>query len=405
MLTIGVAMAQHEGAGVLGESVSCRARRALGRAWRVLPMGFLRLLHDRGLASHVPALLSEEARPQAVASRCLLYGSGSRGAYASRPGGFSMPSRCALRGPSSWFVVRRAARRCRSRASHVDWGSAGFPLYDIDIKFEKWKNGFMPSSDEAATPAVPFSVSHKGHVATLTISNPRRKNAIGQAAWTALRNAFLDIAASNARVLVLTGEGDDFCAGADLSARGDRHALIGMQEVNEACLALHRVRMPVICRVDGYAVGAGMNLALAGDFVIASDRARFAQIFVKRGLSVDFGGSWLLPRLVGLHRAKEMVLLGEMLDAATLHRLGIVRQVVAPEELDGAVAVLAEQLAAGPPIALAQSKRLLNDAFESSLESSLEAEARAQAVNLAMEDAVEAGRAFFEKRAPVFRGR
>ncbi len=121
-----------------------------------------------------------------------------------------------------------------------------------------------------------------------------------------------------------------------------------MQEVNEACLAVHRMRVPVICRVDGYAVGAGMNLALADDFVIASDRARFAQIFVKRGLSVDFGGSWLLPRLVGLHRAKEMVLLGEMIDAAALHGLGIVRQVVPPEELDAAVAVLAEQLAAGP---------------------------------------------------------
>ncbi|NVI89060.1 enoyl-CoA hydratase/isomerase family protein [Actinomadura sp. BRA 177] len=263
----------------------------------------------------------------------------------------------------------------------------------------------MTSTDEAAPAVAPFAVSREGHVATLTISNPRRKNSIGQAAWGALRDAVSGIADGDARVLVITGEGGDFCAGADLSARGERHALIGMQEVNEACLAVHRMRVPVICRVDGYAVGAGMNLALAGDFVIASDRARFAQIFVKRGLSVDFGGSWLLPRLVGLHRAKEMVLLGEMIDAAALHGLGIVRQVVPPEELDAAVAVLAEQLAAGPPVALAQSKRLLNDAFESSFEGALEAEAHAQAVNLAMEDAAEAGRAFFEKRRPVFRGR
>lgn len=267
----------------------------------------------------------------------------------------------------------------------------------------------MTSTDEAppgAPPAAaPFEVSHAGHVATLTICNPRRKNSIGQAAWSALRDAIADIAASDARVLVITGEGGDFCAGADLSARSDQHALIGMHEVNEACLALHRIRMPVICRVDGYAVGAGMNLALSGDFVIASDRARFAEIFVKRGLSVDFGGSWLLPRLIGLHRAKELVLLGGMIDAATLHGLGIVREVVAPERLDDAVARLAEQLVAGPPMALAQSKRLLNDAFESSLEGALEAEAHAQAVNLAMEDAAEAGRAFFEKRAPVFRGR
>jgi 2-(1,2-epoxy-1,2-dihydrophenyl)acetyl-CoA isomerase len=271
--------------------------------------------------------------------------------------------------------------------------------------FEFRKNGLMTSTEEAASAAPPFTVSREGHVATLTISNPRRKNSIGQAAWTALRDAVSDVAVGDARVLVITGDGDDFCAGADLSARGERHALIGMQEVNEACLALHRVRVPVICRVDGYAVGAGMNLALAGDFVIASDRARFAQIFVKRGLSVDFGGSWLLPRLVGLHRAKEMVLLGEMIDAATLHGLGIVREVVPPGELDDAVARLAAQLVDGPPVALAQSKRLLNDAFESSLEGALEAEARAQAVNLAMEDAAEAGRAFFEKRPAVFRGR
>ncbi len=262
----------------------------------------------------------------------------------------------------------------------------------------------MTSLDEAAPTVAPFSVSTDGPVATLAISNPRRKNSIGQTLWGALRDAILSVGDTDARVLVITGEGDDFCAGADLSVPGDRHALINMHEVNEACLALHRVRVPVICRVDGYAVGAGMNLALAGDFVIASDRARFAEIFVKRGLSVDFGGSWLLPRLVGLHRAKEMVLLGEMMDGAALHALGIVREVVAPEELDAAVAALAAQLVAGPPLALAQSKRLLNDSFEVSLESALESEARAQAINTTMEDAHEAGRAFFEKRSPVFRG-
>jgi len=262
----------------------------------------------------------------------------------------------------------------------------------------------MTTLDQAAPSVAPFSVSTDGPVTTLAISNPRRKNSIGQTSWAALRDAVLAVGESEARVLVITGEGDDFCAGADLSVPGERHALINMHEVNQACLAVHRVRMPVICRVDGYAVGAGMNLALAGDFVIASDRARFAQIFVKRGLSVDFGGSWLLPRLVGLHRAKEMVLLGEMIDGAALHQLGIVREVVAPEDLDGAVTALAARLAAGPPLALAQSKRLLNDSFEQSLETALEAEARAQAINMTMEDAHEAGRAFFEKRSPVFRG-
>lgn len=264
----------------------------------------------------------------------------------------------------------------------------------------------MTSTDGAASTVAPFVLEMDGCVARLTISNPRRKNSIPQAGWPALVAALDKVNASAARVLVITGAGEDFCAGADLSGDDDqRHQLVRMHDVNRACLALQRVRIPVISRVDGYAVGAGMNLALAADFVIATNRARFAQIFVRRGLSVDFGGSWLLPRIVGLHRAKEMVLLGEMLDAQQLHTLGIVREVVEPDRLDAAVASLADSLAAAPPIAVAQSKRLLNDAFESSLELALEAEARAQVVNLAMEDAQEAADAFFEKRAPVFRGR
>jgi enoyl-CoA hydratase/carnithine racemase len=204
---------------------------------------------------------------------------------------------------------------------------------------------------------------------------------------------------------VVTGSGSDFCAGADLSQPSTKHELLNMPEINQACLALHRVRVPTIARVDGYAVGAGMNLALACDFVVASDRAKFAQLFVKRGLSVDFGGSWLLPRLVGLHRAKELALLGETVEAIELHAMGIVREIVPPERLDEAVAELAARLVAAPPVAVAQSKRLLNDSFEASLELALESEARAQAVNTSMDDAREAAAAFFEKRPPVFRGR
>lgn len=263
------------------------------------------------------------------------------------------------------------------------------------------------TATEATTLAEPPIALHLGEqVATITLTNPARKNAIPQSGWKQLKDAIEAVDDSDARVLVLRGAGDDFCAGADLSADDPtRHHLVRMHEVNAACLALHRVRVPVVCRVDGYAVGAGMNLALAGDFVVASDRARFSQIFVKRGLSVDFGGSWLLPRLVGLHRAKEMVLLGEMLQAKELDDLGLLHRIVAPEALDEAVQCLVDQLVVGPPIAVAQSKRLLNDSLDSSLESALEAEARAQVVNGAMEDATEAANAFFEKRAPVFQGR
>jgi enoyl-CoA hydratase/carnithine racemase len=255
--------------------------------------------------------------------------------------------------------------------------------------------------------AAPVLLTRDGAVATITLSNPRRKNAMSRAAWRALRAALAEVAASDARVLVVTGAAGEFCAGADLSGAGEerRPPLVDMTEVNQACLALHRLPVPTIARVDGVAVGAGMNLALACDFVVASSRARFSEIFVRRGLSVDFGGSWVLPRLIGLHRAKELVLLGDMLGAQQALAWGLVREVVEPGELDAAVARLADRLLAGPPVAMRLSKRMLNDSFEASLDRALEDEARSQQVNFATDDTAEAGRAFLEKRDPVFRGR
>lgn len=269
----------------------------------------------------------------------------------------------------------------------------------------------MTSAQDATVPVPAFPSQHvllssKGDVTTVTLNNPLRKNSMSDEGWQQLREALDEVARSSARVLVITGTDTDFCAGADLSGGpSEHHPLLNMRFINEACLALHRMAIPVIARVDGNAVGAGMNLALACDFVIATDRARFSEIFVKRGLSIDFGGSWLLPRLVGLHRAKAMVLLGDFVSAQEALSLGIVREVVAPEEIDDVVAELADRLLAGPPIAMSQSKRMLNDAFESSLDQALENEARAQTINGSMDDAVEAANAFFEKRPPVFRGR
>ena len=260
-------------------------------------------------------------------------------------------------------------------------------------------------SNGVAAVAAPVLLERSAAVATLTLSNPRRKNAMTRAAWRSLRDTLAEVAASDARVLVVTGAGEDFCAGADMSGAGERRPpMVDMAEVNAACIALHRLPIPTIARVDGVAVGAGMNLALGCDFVIASARARFSEIFVKRALSVDFGGSWLLPRLVGLHRAKELVLLGEMLGADQARDWGLVREVVAPEQLDDAVARLAGRLLTGPPVAVRQSKRMLNDSFEAGLERALEDEARSQQINFSTEDTQEAGRAFLEKRDPVFRG-
>jgi 2-(1,2-epoxy-1,2-dihydrophenyl)acetyl-CoA isomerase len=252
----------------------------------------------------------------------------------------------------------------------------------------------------------PVLVCRADGVVTVTLNQPRRKNAVTSQGWLGLRDAFSSIRLGEDRVVVVTGAGEDFCAGADLSAlSGENHSLAAMAVVNEACLALHRIPVPAIARIDGVAVGAGMNLALACDFVIASSRARFSEIFIKRGLSVDFGGSWVLPRLVGLHKAKQLVLLGDILSAQQAHELGIVGQVVAPGELDAAVSEVVVRLAANPPIAASLSKQMLNDSFDVSLQQALDTEGRNQCINLALEDAREARDAFLEKRQPVFHGR
>jgi 2-(1,2-epoxy-1,2-dihydrophenyl)acetyl-CoA isomerase len=169
-------------------------------------------------------------------------------------------------------------------------------------------------------------------------------------------------------------------------------------------LALAQVSKPVIARVNGVAAGAGLSLALACDLIVASDRARFSAIFARRGLSLDCGGSWLLPRLVGLHRAKELSLLADMYSAEQAQQMGLVNRVVPHAELDAFVADWAERLAAGPPLALSMSKRLLNSGLNSSLVEALENEALAVAVNNATDDMKEAFRAFRDKREPRFRG-
>ena len=169
-------------------------------------------------------------------------------------------------------------------------------------------------------------------------------------------------------------------------------------------LALHRLPQPTIAKVNGVAVGAGCNLALGCDLVVASDEARFSEIFALRGLTIDFGGSWLLPRRVGLHRAKELALLAEIISAKEAEAMGLVNRVVPVGELDAFVDDWATRLAAGPPIALAQTKRLLNNAFAVTLEQALEDEGAAQTVNFGTKDTVEAMTAFVEKRAPNFKG-
>ncbi len=252
-------------------------------------------------------------------------------------------------------------------------------------------------------------VERAGGLVTVTLNRPERLNAITNGMWVQLATIFHEVAhRPEDRVLVVTGAGTAFCSGVDLgSGTGGeaKSAIDHMRVVGEAAMALHRVPKPTIARVDGVAAGAGLNLALGCDLIAASDRSRFSEIFARRGLSVDFGGSWLLPRLVGLHKAKELVLLADILNATEAAEIGLVNRVVPAEELDSLVSSWVERLVAGPPIALSLSKQLLNKSFETSMDQALEAEAQAQSVNSSSADAREARTAFMEKREPRFQGR
>jgi len=156
--------------------------------------------------------------------------------------------------------------------------------------------------------------------------------------------------------------------------------------------------------VEGYAVGAGSNLALCCDLIIASEGAKFGEVFCKIGLAVDGGGTWLLPRLVGMARAKELVLTGEIIDAAEAHRIGLINRVVPTAELAMATRALAERIAAGPPLALKLDKQALNRAASTDLAAALEIEAFSQALAVASDDHQEGVAAFFDKRPPKFNG-
>lgn len=260
------------------------------------------------------------------------------------------------------------------------------------------------TQNTAAGEPVLLSTDRDG-VRTLTLNRPARKNAINPELWRRLRDALRDAADDpDLRALVITGAGGAFCSGADIGTADDVHPVEKLRRLTDVALALHELSIPTIAKVAGVAVGAGWNLALGCDLVVATPESTFCQIFSNRGLSIDLGGSWLLPKIVGLQQAKRLALLAETIDASEAQALNLVTWVVGAAEIDGFVDELAGRLAAGPPRALAQTKTLLNQGADCTLPEALVNESRAQIVNFAGTDAAEAYAAFAEKRTPRFSG-
>lgn len=255
----------------------------------------------------------------------------------------------------------------------------------------------------------------RGPVVHLSLNRPDRLNALSEAMCTALVSAIARAGADESvRVVVLKGTGRAFSAGGDVKqmaqdiADGRPAAYFGrpLGAIHAAALAIRNLPKPVVAVLQGAVAGAGLNLALCCDYRIAADNAVLIQAFTSLGLVPDTGGTYLLPRLIGLARATELLFEGRPVDAQEAERLGLVHRVVPLEQLEGAADALADRLAARPTRALGQTKRLMHESFGNTLAAQLAAEQETQqALGDGSTDFVEGVRAFLEKRAPRFTGR
>ncbi len=252
----------------------------------------------------------------------------------------------------------------------------------------------------------------KGGVARLTLNRPDRLNSFNTAMHAEVREALGSLKGSDARVLVLTGAGRGFCAGQDLNDRavapGGAPADLGEsveKNYKPLVLALRSLPIPVIAAVNGVAAGAGANIALACDLVIAARSANFVQGFSKLGLVPDSGGTWTLPRLVGNARAMGLALLGDKLSADQAVQWGLIWRSVDDAELSAVVDALAAQLAAAPTRGLARTKQALYEGWDRTLEDQLNIERDYQRELGYTADYAEGVAAFTQKRPPQFTGR
>jgi len=259
-----------------------------------------------------------------------------------------------------------------------------------------------------------LSLVREAGVVTLTLARPRKLNALTFESYRGLRDLFRRWQDDDdLKAVVVTGEGEGFCSGGDVEAivgalvkMGNAETLRFARLTGETVLAMRQLRRPIIAAINGVAVGAGAALALAADLRVVSEDARFGFVFPRLGLSgADMGCAWMLPRLIGLSRATELLFTGAMLDASTAHAWGLAHRLVPKHRVLPESRAWALELAQGPTFALGMTKEMLNREQSLDLASALEAEAQAQQICFQSVDFREAVRARARRRSPRFQGR
>jgi enoyl-CoA hydratase/carnithine racemase len=256
------------------------------------------------------------------------------------------------------------------------------------------------------------------HIAKLTLNRPERRNAINEKMLDELSSALDDVGSDDEiRVVVVSGAGDSFCAGGDLQALSggsesgswvsDSPDEIrrSFEKAQKVMLALQRMEKPIIGKINGVAVGAGLDLAAVCDIRIGTSKTRFMSAYVKIGLFPGFGGTWLYPRALGsLGKAAELLFTGDFLEADEAKQLGFLNKLVAEEDFEDEVMSMAQKIADGPPIAIRLSKLMLYKGLEFDLETAMKMAAAAETITLSSNDHTEGVNAFREKRKPKYKG-